>query len=68
MMPHEIALGEVYIPPLLLVVVIAYALASFVFFIGGKLGLYRFIAFPMIAELCLMVIFVNVLSQYITIF
>ncbi|MGR5152537.1 DUF1656 domain-containing protein [Photobacterium swingsii] len=67
-MPHEIALGEVYIPPLLLVVIIAYVLASFAFFIAGKLGLYRFIAFPVIAELCLMVIFVNAISKYITIF
>ncbi|MGF1692277.1 DUF1656 domain-containing protein [Photobacterium kagoshimensis] len=68
MMPHEIALGELYIPPLLLVVVVAYALASFVFFIGGKLGLYRLIAFPIIAELCLMVIIVNALNKYIPIF
>ena len=67
-MPHEIALGDVYFPPLLLVGILAYFLAAVVTTIGTRLGWHRYIAVPAIAELSITIIFVGVISQFISIF
>jgi hypothetical protein len=66
-MPHEYILGEVYIPPLLLVIVIAYTLTSILATIGTKLGFYKYIAAPAIAELSVLIIITAVISQFIPI-
>jgi hypothetical protein len=65
LMPHELVLGEVYIPPLLLVVAIAYALTSTITFIGTKFGMYKYFAAPAIVDLCLLIIFTGVISRFI---
>ncbi|PME33879.1 hypothetical protein BCV39_03675 [Vibrio sp. 10N.286.55.E10] len=67
-MPHELVWGEIYFPPLLLVIALAYVLTILTGSIATKLGLYKYVAFPAIAELSLIVIFVGVIGQFITIF
>ncbi|MBY5947821.1 DUF1656 domain-containing protein [Photobacterium rosenbergii] len=65
--PHEISFGEIYLPPLLVVMTIAYLLAIGVSQMCGKLGWHKYIYSPAIAEFSLMVIFVEVFSQFIAI-
>ncbi|CDT82524.1 conserved hypothetical protein [Vibrio coralliirubri] len=67
-MPHELVWGEIYFPPLLLVIALAYVLTILTGSIATKLGLHKYFAFPAIAELSLIVIFVGVIGQFITIF
>lgn len=64
-MPHELIFGEVYLPPLLLVVVLAYMLTSALNFIGVKFNLYKYFAAPAIVDLCLLIIFTGVISRFI---
>lgn len=67
-MPHELVWGGIYFPPLLLVIALAYVLTILTGSIATKLGLHKYVAFPAIAELSLIVIFVGVIGQFITIF
>ncbi|AEX24957.1 MULTISPECIES: DUF1656 domain-containing protein [unclassified Vibrio] len=67
-MPHELVWGEVYFPPLLLVIALAYILTLLVGSIATKLGLHKYIAFPALAEISLIVIFTGLVGQFITIF
>lgn len=67
-MPHELVWGEIYFPPLLLVIALAYVLTILTGSIATKLELHKYVAFPAIAELSLIVIFVGVIGQFITIF
>ncbi|NOJ02170.1 DUF1656 domain-containing protein [Vibrio splendidus] len=66
-MPHELVWGEIYFPPLLLVIALAYVLTILTGSIATKLGLHKYVAFPAIAEISLIVIFVGVIGQFITI-
>jgi hypothetical protein len=66
-MPHELIFGEVYLPPLLFVVALAYILTSVVSSIFVRLGWYSYIAIPAIAELSIMVIFTGIIGQFISI-
>ncbi|MGF1825277.1 DUF1656 domain-containing protein [Vibrio splendidus] len=67
-MPHELVWGEIYFPPLLLVIALAYVLTILTGSIATKLGLHKYVVFPAIAEISLLVIFVGVIGQFITIF
>jgi hypothetical protein len=67
-MPHELVWGEVYFPPLLLVITLAYMLTILVGTVATKLGLHKYVAFPALVELSLIVIFTGVIGQFITIF
>ncbi|WP_208764168.1 DUF1656 domain-containing protein [Shewanella aestuarii] len=64
-MPHEIAFGEIYGPPLLAVVTLAYLLMLMVTQIATKLGWYKWFAAPAIVELSLVAIFTVVLGRFI---
>lgn len=66
--PHELIWGEIYFPPLLLVVALAYALTLVLGSVSNKLGLHKYIAHPALAELCLIVILTGVIGQFIPIF
>lgn len=66
-MPHELVWGEVYFPPLLLVVALAYLLTMLTGAIATKFGLHKFIAFPAIAEVCLIVLFTGAIGLFIPI-
>ncbi|CDT44731.1 conserved hypothetical protein [Vibrio coralliirubri] len=67
-MPHELVWGEVYFPPLLLVVALAYVLTILTGSIATRLGLHKYVALPALAELSLIVIFTGIIGQFITIF
>ncbi|MGP8304893.1 DUF1656 domain-containing protein [Vibrio sp. YIC-376] len=67
-MPHELVWGEIYFPPLLLVIGLAYVLTTLVASCATRLGLYKYVAFPALAELSLIVIFTGIIGHYITIF
>ena len=64
-MPHEFAIGEVYFPPLLIVVMLAYFLTVIVVFVANKLGWQRAIVMPALVELCMVAIFTVLLSRFI---
>lgn len=49
-MPHELVWGEVYFPPLLLVIALAYILTILVGTVATKLGVHKYLAFPALAE------------------
>jgi hypothetical protein len=55
-MPYEYTLGEIYLPPLLVVAFIAYLLTNLITEVGAKLGIYRVIAAPALFELSLFVL------------
>lgn len=65
--PHEIAWGEVYFTPQLLVAALAYGFTLLATKVSVKTGLYRYISPPTLAEICLFVIFTGVISQVISI-
>ena len=66
-MPHELVWGEIYFPPLLLVVALAYMLTILTGSIATKFGLHKYVAFPALAEISLIVIFTGVIGQFIPI-
>lgn len=66
-MPHELEWGEIYFPPLLLVIALAYMLTVLTGSIAVRLGLHKYVAFPALAELSLIVIFTGVIGQFIPI-
>ncbi|MFA0016594.1 DUF1656 domain-containing protein [Vibrio lentus] len=49
-MPHELVWGEIYFPPLLLVIALAYMLTILTGSIATKFGLHKYVAFPALAE------------------
>ncbi|MBM7035309.1 DUF1656 domain-containing protein [Vibrio ulleungensis] len=66
-MPHEMVWGEVYFPPLLLVVALAYLATVTVGILVTKFGLHKYVGFPAIAEISLIIILVGIIGQFITI-
>jgi hypothetical protein len=66
-MPHELVLGEIYVPPLLIVIMIAYLLTSLVSTISAKLGVGKYVAIPAIAELSLLIILASIISRFIAV-
>ncbi len=67
-MPHELVWGEIYFPPLLLVIGLAYVLTTMVTSLATRCRLHKYVAFPALAELSLIVIFTGVIGQFISIF
>ncbi|MFS1908400.1 DUF1656 domain-containing protein [Vibrio lentus] len=66
-MPHELVWGEIYFPPLLLVIALAYIVTILTGSIATKFGLHKYVAFPALAEISLIVIFTGVIGQFIPI-
>jgi intracellular septation protein A len=67
-MPHEIAFGEVYLPPLIITVAIGYVLATTVSSMAAKKGMYNHVALPALVELSLVVIFTGIIGLFIPVF
>ncbi|MDO6618137.1 DUF1656 domain-containing protein [Shewanella sp. 6_MG-2023] len=67
-MPHEVVIGDVYFPPLLLVAAMAYILTGVVTAIGTRIGLHKYVAAPAIVELSMVILFIGLISQFISIF
>ncbi len=62
-MPHELVWGEIYFPPLLLVIGLAYVLTTMVTSLATRCGLHKYVAFPALAELSLIVILPALLAN-----
>ncbi|GAL34328.1 hypothetical protein JCM19240_1236 [Vibrio maritimus] len=55
-MPHEITIGEIYIPPFLLVISLSYIATHFVTATFAKFNVYRYLAYPAIADISLFIL------------
>jgi hypothetical protein len=62
---HELAIGDVYFSPLLLVIVMAFVSAALSGVILNKLRLSQYIIYPPLSFIALMVIFVVVIDHYL---
>jgi len=62
---HELAAGDVYFSPLLLVIVMAFVAAALSGVILNKLRLSQYIIYPPLSFLALMVIFVVLIDHYL---
>ncbi|MFO6423982.1 DUF1656 domain-containing protein [Motilimonas sp. KMU-193] len=63
--PKEFLLGEIYLPPLLISVVLAFILASMTMSLISKFNLLRYLAWPAIVELSFAVIYTVLLSFFV---
>lgn len=63
--PKELSLGQVYLPPVLVAVMIAYVLAALTLSGLGYLGLARSLHAPALLELSLVVIYAVAISQFL---
>lgn len=63
-MPHELAWGDVYFSPLLLVIVIAVTATWITVIVLNKTRLSRFIAFPSLTFIAIMVCYVVAIDHF----
>lgn len=64
-MPHELAWGDVYFSPVLLVMVMALSATWLSVILLNKSRISRFIAFPSLTFLAILVIYVVVIDSFI---
>lgn len=62
---HELALGDVYFSPLLLVVVLAFLAASISAVLFNKLRLSQYIIYPPLTFLAIMIIYVVMIDHFL---
>ena len=62
---HELALGDVYFSPILIVIVIAFIASAFSGVLLNKLRLSQYIVYPPLSFLAIMVIFVVLIDHYL---
>ena len=62
---HELALGDVYFSPLLLVVVLAFLAASISAVLFNKLRLSQYIIYPPLTFLAFMIIYVVMIDHFL---
>lgn len=67
-MPHELVWNEIYFPPLLLVIAISYLFTLLIAVGVTKFCLNKYIAYPAVAEISIIIIFVGIISRFIPIF
>ncbi|MFA0085739.1 hypothetical protein BCU70_06340 [Vibrio sp. 10N.286.49.C2] len=63
-MPHELAWGDIYFSPLLLVLVIALCATWITVIILNKTKLARFVVFPSLTFLALLVVYVVAIDSF----
>ncbi len=63
-MPHEIALGDVYFSPLLLVVILAFFASSITAIILNKLRISQFMMNPPLSFLAIMTLYIILIDTY----
>lgn len=61
--PHELAAGDVYFSPLLLVIILAFIAASITGVLFNKLRLSQFIIYPPLSFFAILVIYVVVIDR-----
>ncbi|MGD8109679.1 DUF1656 domain-containing protein [Vibrio sp. TRT 21S02] len=64
-MPHELAWGDVYFSPVLLVMVMALSATWLSVILLNKSRISRFIAFPSLTFLAILVVYVVVIDSFI---
>ncbi len=62
---HELAIGNVYFSPLLLVIILAFVAAAFTSIIFNKLHLSRYIIYPPLSFLAILVIYIVTIDHYL---
>ena len=62
--PHELAAGDVYFSPLLIVVILAFVFASITVLILNKLKISRFIAAPTYVFIAIVVLYMVLIDAY----
>ena len=63
--PHELAAGDVYFSPLLLVLLLAFIAAAISGLILNKLRLSQYIIYPPLSFIAILVIFVIIFDHYL---
>ena len=63
--PHELAAGDVYFSPLLLVIVLAFIAASMTAVLFNKLHLSQYIIYPPLTFIAIITIYVVMIDQFI---
>ena len=61
---HELALGDVYFSPLLLVIILAFIAASITGAFFNKLRLSQYIIYPPLSFIAIMVIYVVMIDRF----
>ncbi len=62
--PHELAAGDVYFSPMLLVVVLAFLAAGITVFVLNKLKISRFIAAPTYVFIAIMALYMVLIDTF----
>ena len=62
---HELAAGDVYFSPVLLVIILAFIAAALSGGVLNKLRLSQFIIYPPLSFIAIMVIFVVIIDHYL---
>ena len=62
---HELAAGDVYFSPVLIVIVLAFIAAALSGVLLNKLRLSQFIIYPPLSFIAIMVIFVVIIDHYL---
>ena len=63
--PHELAMGDVYLSPLLAVVILAFFAAAITAILFNKLRFAQYIVYPSLSFLSIMVLFVVVIDRFL---
>ncbi|MDN3660574.1 DUF1656 domain-containing protein [Vibrio agarivorans] len=64
-MPHELVWGEIYFPPLLLVVVIAFFINLLISKPLAKLGIYNCTVNPALVDICIVCLLSVLLGRFL---
>ncbi len=62
--PHELAIGDVYFSPILLVVILAFLATSITVLILNKLKISRYIAAPTYVFMAIMTLYIVLIDTY----
>jgi len=63
-MPHEIALGDVYLSPLLIVIILAFFASSITAIVLNKLRVSQFIMNPPLSFMAIMTLYMVAIDTY----
>jgi len=62
---HELALGDVYLSPLLIVVFLAFVFASITAIVLNKLKVSHYMLYPSLSFICIMVLYMALIDSFI---
>jgi len=63
--PHELAFSDVYVSPLLVVVVCAFMATSITVIIFNKLRLSKLMFFPSLSFVAIMILYIVIIDKYL---